>query len=608
MKLTLYSSIIAIILFFSSAFSQDDQSVVAQVGNHKITYKEFKLRMDLSPYLPEYKNIAPDSIKFDFLYSWIAEKLWADEAERLGIENTDKFKFYFNPLEDLFVRDALFKKEVEQKVLLNADDINNAIMKSQIKLNTQMVMAIDSSSMFTFYKQIEEGQNFDSLISSNKELSSKDIDIQLGTLADEEIEDSLYSLKIDHFTKPIKSEVGWVLFRLKNKVLTPIDLTNKETFKKTEDLIKERRIRKRYEQYLKDLLSGITIKINPEAFNFVADMVWKYIKKHTSTEDKPNYYELTEKDFENILAVSPPSKLDQSLFSIEKKKITVESFLSQLAFDGFSSDKLDSVFILQKLNKKVKQFAENQLITNEAYAQQLNLNQQVRNDLSLWKEKYLSQFYFLTVLDSINISENDIYNFYLSELQNKINLQLVNVRILTLDNLDSIAVVLNQIKNGKDFGDILKSYGRTDSLVNIMGESNLRPLISLGEVGNLVANLKLNEVYGPIQRNKSYSLFQVIERRDPDDSVKVSFASVKNQLRERLRIKILTDKLNRNTALLAEQNNVKIYSNVVNGIKNVEIPMFVHRLMGFGGRIAGMPLLTPFSGWIKYTNKNTIFP
>ena len=82
-----------------------------------ITAKEFKLRYELSPYIPSDKNIDPDSIKYDFLYSLIAEKLWAKDAENLGIANTDKFRFIFGPLEEMFVRDALFKIEIDDKVL-----------------------------------------------------------------------------------------------------------------------------------------------------------------------------------------------------------------------------------------------------------------------------------------------------------------------------------------------------------------------------------------------------------------------------------------------------------------------------------------------------------
>ncbi len=606
MKSSLLISLI--ILLFNNLYPQNDLSVVAQIGNDKITAKEFKLRLELSPYIPENQNIHPDSTKYDFLYSWIAEKLWSDEAERLGISNTEKFKFYFKPLEDLFVRDALFKKEIEQKVSLNGNDINNGIMKYQAKLNTQMVIASDSANIFNFYKKINAGMNFDSLISINKNLSSKDIEVKLGSLADEEIEDLVYSLKINQFTQSIKSDIGWVLFRLKDKILTPIDITNKETIRKIEDTIKERRIRNRYEQYLKELLSNITININPEPFNFIANSIWLNLKKHTSNENKPNYFELTESDFEYIISSTPKSKLDETLFNIADKKISNESFLSQLAFGGFSTDKLDSVAVLKKLEKRVKQFVESQLITKEAYSQQLNLSEAVRNDLSKWREKYLAQFYFVSVLDSIETSENDVYNFYLNQSQEKSNLQLVNVRILTLKDLDTIAVVLDEIKSGKDFGEIVKAYGRTDSLVNILGETNLRPIISLGYIGSIVGNLKINEIYGPVQRQNSYSLLQVIERKEPDDSVQVSFESIKNQLKEKLRLKLLADRLNETTAKLAERNDVKIFSDQVNAIKNPEIPMFLHRLMGFGGRIAGMPLVTPFSGWIKNINKQKLFP
>lgn len=603
-----YLLIFTVLIFISSGFSQNDQSVVAQIGKDKITTKDFKLRLELSPYIPENKNISPDSVKYDFLFSWIAEKLWADEATQLGIQNTDRFKFYFKPLEDLFARDALFKKEIENKVHLTPEDVNSGIMKSQVKLNTQMISSSDSTEIFRFYDKIRLTNNFDSLLALNPSLTSKDLEVTFGSIADEEIEDSLYALKSNQFTSPIKSEVGWVIFRLKDKILTPIDLGNKEIIKKNDNIIKDRRIQVRYKEYLKDLLSGIKILINPESFNFVSDLIWKKLKNHPPAEDIVNYFGLTEADYESILKSTPKSKLDAALFYIGKEKISVGSFLSQLAFDGFSFDKLDSVAVIQKLKRRAKLFVEDQLITHEAYAQQLNLTEAVRNDLAKWREKYLAQFYFNAVLDSIKISENDVYNFYLNELKDKSNMNLINVRILTLNNLDAISNVLDQIKSGKDFGEIIRPYGQTDSLVNIFGETNLRPVISLGEVGKIVANLKVNEIYGPIQRNNSYSLFQVIERKESDDSVKVSFESIKNQLRSKLRFKRLTDRLNETTAKLAEKYDVKIYGEVVNKINFSEIPMFIHRFMGFGGRIAGMPLVTPFSEWIKEVNKKKLLP
>ncbi|MFZ2322505.1 MAG: hypothetical protein WAV89_02290 [Ignavibacteriaceae bacterium] len=603
-----YLIIFIVAIINLNLFAQDEHSVVAQVGNDKITAKDFKLRFELSPYVPEDKYMYPDSIKYDFLYSWIAEKLWANEAEQLGIGTTEKFNFFFKPIEELYVRDALFKKEVEDKVKLSANDINSGIMKSQAKLNTQMISTNDSVNIFNFYNQIKSTNNFDSVFSSSSNLTSKDMEVSLGSLLDEDIEDSLYSLNTNQFTLPIKSEIGWVIFRIKNKVFVPIDLNDKKFIEDMNKTIKERRVENRYKEYRKELLTGVKIDIKPESFKLTFNLVWDRMKNRQITKDIVNYFELSEADFKNILTATSNNDLTKTLFSLNNKNINIESFLSQLAFDGFSVDKLDSLLILQKLNRRVKQFVENELITQEGYKQGLNLNASVREDLSKWREKYLAQFYFNSVLDSIKITDSDIHDYYLNEFVNASNIKLINIRLVTLKDLDEVSSILNLLKEGKDFGAIVKEYGMTDPLVNGNGETGLKPILLLGDLGKTAVDLNLNEVYGPIQRNNAYTIIQVIEKKDSNDSLKLAFDSVKTQLREKLRSNRLTDQLKSTTAYFAEKNNVKIYNGAIEQIKTSNIPMFVHRLMGFGGRIAGMPLVTPFSGWIKEVNKNSILP
>ena len=180
----------------------------------------------------------------------IAEKLWAKDAEEMGITKTDEFNFIFKPLEEMFVRDALFKIEVEDKVLLSANDIENGIIKSQAKLNTQIVSTQDSLIIYNLYNKFSLDTNYDSLISNYQNLTNNVVDITLGTLKDEEIEDSLYSLMVNGFTAPIKSEVGWVIFIIKNKIFTPIDLSNQQPIDNMKKVIRNRRIKKRYENIL----------------------------------------------------------------------------------------------------------------------------------------------------------------------------------------------------------------------------------------------------------------------------------------------------------------------------------------------------------------------
>ena len=149
-------------------YAQDDESIVAKIGNDNISVKDFKLRIELSPYIPANSKIdrhSANEFKSDFLYSLIAEKLWAKEAERIGLLTSEIFDFHFKPLEDLFVRDALFKREVEDKVKLSAEDVNSAIRRSQFKFQVQIISSADSIQIFTFFNELKETSNFDSLFS-----------------------------------------------------------------------------------------------------------------------------------------------------------------------------------------------------------------------------------------------------------------------------------------------------------------------------------------------------------------------------------------------------------------------------------------------------------
>lgn len=603
-----YIVLLACLLLTNILFAQKDESIAAQVGNDKITAKEFKLRFELSPYIPNDRHIDPDSVKYDFLYSLIAEKLWANEAERMGFASTEKFNFYFQPLKDMFVRDALFKKEVDDKVKLTASDINNGIIKSQVKLNTQLITAKDSLGIYNFYNQLNTKNNFDSLITINKGLTLQDIDVSIGSLHDEEIEDSLYALGINEYTSPIKSEVGWIMFRIKNKVLTPIDLNDQKAIDDIKKKIRERRIEKRFQEYRTELLSGTKININPETFTLAYKSIWNRIKIKPSVNDSANYFGLTETDFEYINSSLNTDDFNKLLFKIGDKNISLKYFLSVLAFDGFDVNRLDSTIVHQKLSRRVKQFVEDQIITQEGDKLNLGLLPEVRNDISKWKQKYLAQFYFNAMFDSVKVTNNELYNYYINELHTSNNLRLVNIRLISLKDLDEVSKILNDLKDGKNFGDVIKNYGQTDSLVNAFGETGLKPILSLGDVGKIASDLKINEVYGPFQRNNSYTILQVIDKKDGNDSVKLSFESIKNGLRNQFRVKQLNENLNKVTSELAEKNKVKIYNDVLKKIKTSNIPMFVHRFMGFGGRIAGMPLVTPFSNWINYTNKKKLFP
>ena len=67
----LYVLFFVLFLNCPAIYTQSSNNVVAEVGNEKITAKDFKIRFELSPYIPNNRNIDSDSIKYDFIYSAI---------------------------------------------------------------------------------------------------------------------------------------------------------------------------------------------------------------------------------------------------------------------------------------------------------------------------------------------------------------------------------------------------------------------------------------------------------------------------------------------------------------------------------------------------------
>ena len=129
-----------------------DQKIITKIGSEIITVSEFIERYELNPQTNAGIVGAEASIKPEILYSIIAEKLWAMDAEKMGIVKTRQFDFYFKPIEDLFVRDALFRQEIENKITVSKSELEKGINKSQFTQVIRFISSQDSVSIFEFHK------------------------------------------------------------------------------------------------------------------------------------------------------------------------------------------------------------------------------------------------------------------------------------------------------------------------------------------------------------------------------------------------------------------------------------------------------------------------
>lgn len=601
MKSKISLIILIVIAFNPLLFSQNADKILAEVGNQKITAKEFKLRYELSPFVSHRSKWNQDTIKTDFLFSMIAERLWYLDALEKGLENSEDFKFYFKPLQDIFLRDYLFKQEVEEKIKLSPNDITNAINNAQFKMKARIINTSDSIKIFEIYKLLSKNISLDSILKLPEFifLSSGEFEISLGSLKDEEVENYLFTLNPGEFSTPIRSEIGWVIFYITDKLFTPVDITNQKVVEDIKRTLKSRRVMIKAQEYLQNLMGNQTYNIDDTVFNQIFESIYKRILKQT--ENNPDTirasYVLNDNDYRIIKSELGEPILQKSLFEIEGQKITVWDFLANLAFEEHRFQSKDKKQIYSQLLKFVKNFVAQQRLVIEAKRKNIDKNKNLLNELENWKINFLATQLRLGLLDSARVSDEEIVDYFKNEFRKDKNNTLMKLKILNLDNLEQVENVLNQISAGKSFDEILKSYGRTDTLVNDNGETELLPKFYFGSLGEIASKLSIREVYGPISRNGKYSLIEVVEKKEIQDTLEVDFESSKNYIKNYLFLKKFNEATSRQTLRLAEKYGVRVYEDVLKEIKTTSVPMFVHRLIGFGGRIAGVPLL---DNWFQF--------
>ncbi len=447
-------------------YSQKYDKVIAEVGQTKIIESEFKLRYELSPFVSHRSRWDQDTIKYDFLLSMIAERLWYLDAINKGLQNSEDFKFYIKPLEEALLRDYLFKEEIESKIKLSAEDVNRTINNAQFKLKTRIINSEDSIKIFRIYSLLKEYISLDSILRIPEFLfiPAGEFEVSIGSLKDEEVENYLFSLNPKEFTQPIRSEVGWVIFFITEKYLTPIDLTDQKTIENLKKIIKSRRIMHKMNEYLKELLSNKTIDINDQAFNKVFDVIYNLILERTknNSDSIRASYVLNDNDYREIKKTLGSKTLQEELFKINSNKVTVWDFLAHLAFEEHRFQSKDKNKIYSLLSKIVKDFVVHQYLTFEAKRRGIEKNKNLLHELENWQVHYLAQMLRFSFLDSARVSDQEILDYFNNEFRKDKNNFLIKMKILNLSDLEEVEKVLKSLSAGKSFDGIVESYGKTD--------------------------------------------------------------------------------------------------------------------------------------------------
>lgn len=597
MKINYLLIVLLFIVFEISA--QTKNEIVAKVGNVSISKEEFKKRFEFSPHPRRDNNFDTTLTKLDFLKTLIAEKLLAKNAVEKDLDKTEEFISAYKHIRNLYLRDALYRKEVKEKIAVPDSEFAKGKRKILKTLVAKFIFSDDEKEINDIYNELKKGASFDSILATRPESKEQKNaeEITFGKL-NEKIEDAVFNLNVGEISKPLELKEGWYIFKVYS--FTRKGILDETDLKKIERVVTERWENKTYENFYKNFFKKTTINADRKLFDRLYEELKKFIHSNEKYFVKKNgKFTLFQPEISKIEKNFSNEELNSVFVKFKEEPVKFEEFLTNLKIDGFDFLKFDDKHIHSRLNSTVFIFIQNELLAREALKRKYDELPDVAFDLKLWKDNFLSNLNMKQIYKTVDVSDEEAYNFFAKN--NRIVPQPEQIKIAEIltNNLDVVKTIFDELDKGTDFKKLVEKYSIRDSLKQSGGEYDYTPANKEGEIWKAASNMKVGEVFGPIKTDEGYSIIKLLDRKESKQEQFETFEQAKDDIKNILRTEKMYKQLEDVTAKLAIENKIELNENVLKNIKVNPINMIVYKRFGFGGQYIATPYQPNFSSWYK---------
>ncbi|NUM70400.1 MAG: peptidylprolyl isomerase [Ignavibacteriaceae bacterium] len=591
-------------LFLTSLYSQNSgDNTVLKIGKITVTEEEFLNRYQLSPHFSD-NELNPDSARMSFLYSLAAEKLWALEGEKLMADTSGIFINSMNSLKKMFLKDELYREVIDKNIAITPAEIDSGVRRFTSVVYVKMIACRDEAEAGEIRGLIDAGASFDSLLALRPEAKkqTEPFEVKFGSFDDTALEDSILFAPDRYISGPVKARLGWIIFKVTEKVPNPLAVDKPETVKsRVRNVIYERRSLKLTDIFMSSLLGGREISGNEEQFRKVLKLLTGLlsVKNISDTEG----YNLTENDLKSVYYGLSPDELKAPFVYTGENSPSTADFLFYIFYQNARFRDNRPGYIAEVLKMYSRYFIEHEALAAEAVKRGLDLSAPVIHDTEMWKDNYLAQSAAASFSADVKITDDELKEYYEKKSGGVISSTQVNILEILNTDLDVISFVLEQLAAGADFRELAREVTQRTLVKEKGGEWGWFNADMAGDIGKIAAELEPGQIYGPVKTSVGYSVIKLIGKRKGSDSLSHSFDQIKDYLRQQLYVKKVSDLLTEKTVKLAGEQEIFIDIEKIRSLNITPLKVFTIRMIGFGGRMAALPYTTPFYEWVKYLKK-----
>jgi len=566
--------------------------VLGKAGNRYISEEEFVRRFELLPGLYRHKAGRLDEDKLIVMYSLIAEKLLAQEAEERGIAADSSTVEGLHHLEELLARDDLYRKEVAGKVSVTPEEVlageRNAVRRLLVR--------------YLYFPNREDAQFVSSQI-KGRSLKSFDVDSSIQSLkdtvtieygnAEPEIEKAAFALKRGEVSPVIETSKGYVILQL-------VSASPDALYMGMQPEVRAERVRShirsvqeeaRLREFLREFLPGHRgFAVGPR----IKDIAIASSSLLTRAPGDSAFHFM--QGAKDSLLARLADKLNDTFMVAGSRTFTVRETIGMLIDKDFSCDSGEPLSVAGALNAQSRVWVQQELLGQEAVRQGLDRSPEVQAQMTEWKDAYLAQRMRGEIESHVSLTDADVYQ-YLQRYGDPLPTPRVRIRTLTTSSVEDMRLAMSQLDRGMPFPQVIRSYSSDPDERNREGLTGFFPITDRAPFGEIASQLEPGQYYGPVPVKSGAILMQLVARQDSvaKDS---ALSKRKERTADDLRRMLEDDTLEKFIAQAAAKRGFSIFGDRLHAIKVSPIPMMTFRVLGFGGRLFAAPLLPRLYTWV----------
>jgi parvulin-like peptidyl-prolyl isomerase len=594
--------LVALLLFATAQAAQQlPADTLAEVGGKAITTKDLFERLELMPWPGKEHREFADSVKIRALQSLVAEQLLALESSTGGVLRDSTWAMRIRMLEQLMVRDQLYRRHVLTKVTISDGDIREGIRRYSSSLRLLTFVVRTEADARKLYRIVSRGP-IDSIarrIPSNLLLQQDTITINFGDI-EKPAEDAIYHLEPQHAAQPMFLRwLGWTVIALLEKKPNPKywDKSVAERLEAVRSTLKQQKELDEAARYQTGLLSPRKAEANPEVFNLLAFVALNILRGDSSRYHHQGGYSLAD-ILDSLMTVLAP-ELNRSFIVMEPRDMTLWEVLEGYRYLRFEFPSLKEADFRARLNGSIKEIVGDEYLVRQGYKENLQNSSEVRHDVATWVDYWNARLKERQLQDSVGtVDDEDILSYLIEEEPGLGREFEVNVREILSDSLQSAARLVQQIIGGADMATLAKKLSKRSGWSERGGESSWFCVSAFPKIGFRALVADTGQLVGPIRLNSGYSIFQVLGKRRANSTLPVPVDSLKTLVRPQVARAKLRQLINRRIAANARIYGVKIHYDRLRNFEISTMNMVTRRTIGFGGTVIAVPTVVPHWEWV----------